>query len=36
MKEYERDVRVACTETGAVSEHANKTSHFLTGTTLNV
>ena len=28
IKEHDRDIRLAHTETSAVSEHANKTGHF--------
>ena len=27
IKEHDRDVRLACTQTSAVSDHANKTGH---------
>ena len=27
IKEHDRDIRLACTQTSAVSEHANKTGH---------
>jgi len=27
IKEHDRDVRLACTQTSALSEHANKTGH---------
>jgi len=28
IKEHDRDIRLACTQTSAVSEHANKTGHL--------